>query len=224
MELKNKIVVITGGGKGFGKTLAESFLAEGAKVVVANKTESDFKGDLFILSDVRNQEDLEKIAENTIEKFGRIDIWINNAGVLYKFGEGEKIDPAKAKEIFEVNVLGTAFGCEIAKKVMKEKGGAIINILSSAALDATRAKTAKLYAASKWAVRGFTDAFRAENQDTGISVFGVYPGGIKTDLYGDDVPTDFDKYMEPACVTQKVIDNLKLEQPELDLVIKRPTA
>jgi short-subunit dehydrogenase len=74
---------------------------------------------------------------------------------------------------------------------MIKDGGTIINILSSAALDATRAIGASLYASSKWAVRGYTDALRSELANTKIKVISVYPGGMKTHLHDDAIPDKF---------------------------------
>lgn len=144
---------------------------------------------------------------------------------MRKFAKSERIDMKKAHELFDTNVFGLIFGSRVAgRKMAEQKGGVVVNILSSAALDATRGENIKMYAASKWAGRGFTEAFRAQNKDTGVLVVAVYPGGTKTNLYEGDVPQNFDQYMEPGYVAEKIINNLELEKPEIELVIKRPTA
>jgi len=101
--------------------------------------------------------------------------------------------------------------------------GVIINILSSAALDASRSVGAKLYAASKWALRGYVDALRGENKDNPVQILSVYPGGTKTHLHDEALPTDFANFMSPEYVVDKIISNLKQEEPEKDLIIKRPS-
>ena len=87
MELKDKVVVITGGSRGFGKALAEAFLTEGAKISICglneselNKTAADL-GVLGMVADVRDEGEMQKLADKTIEKYGALDIWINNAGL-----------------------------------------------------------------------------------------------------------------------------------------------
>ena len=101
--------------------------------------------------------------------------------------------------------------------------GLILNIVSKAAIDATRAVNFKIYAASKWAVRGFMQAFKFENTDSKIKIISVYPGGIQTDLWkGLDIK-DLDKYSKPESVVQEIIGNLKKENPEEEQVIVRTT-
>ncbi len=106
---------------------------------------------------------------------------------------------------------------------MKKNGGVIINILSSAALDATRSKNAKLYAASKWALRGYIDALRNENKDNDVKIYSIYPGGMKTHLHDERMPEEFENFMDTSYVVEKVISNLKSNNPEIDFVIRRPS-
>lgn len=225
-----KTVVITGGSSGIGKALAKLFTSKGCNVVISAKDEQKLKETAeelavtAIVADVAKEDQVENLAEETIKKFGQIDIWINNAGVMRKFSKSERIDMEKAHELFDINVFGLIFGSRVAGRKMAEQGsGVIVNVLSSAALDATRGENIKMYAASKWAGRGFTDAFRNESKDRGVSVIAVYPGGTKTNLYDGDVPQNFDQYMEPGYVAEKIIANLELEKPETELIIKRPT-
>jgi short-subunit dehydrogenase len=73
-------------------------------------------------------------------------------------------------------------------------------------------------------VRGFVDALREQVKDTEIKVLAVYPGGMKTHLHDEALPADFEKFMEPSYVTGKILENLKQDNPEQDLIIKRPSA
>ena len=227
MNLTNKVVVIVGGSQGFGKSLAKLFIKEGAKVVIISKNKSSVEltsqeiNAISFVADVRSEESLNLAAEGIVSSLGSIDIWINSAGVFMKFPSNKPLNMDRAREMFDVNFFGTVLGSKVAINHFK-KDGAIINILSSAALDATRAIGASLYASSKWAVRGYTDALRAENKD--ISVFSIYPGGMKTHLHDESIPADFNNFMNPDFVSAKVIDNLKLDKPELELIIKRPNA
>ncbi len=230
MQLKDTVVIITGGTAGIGYALAKAFKNEGAHVVICADVAEHVKnvsgelGVTGIVADVTKESDIENLVAKVTEQFGRIDIWINNAGIFHMFDPNEPFDNEKAHKIFEVNVFGTIHGSRIALKQMKQAGsGMIVNILSSIALDASRGKNTKIYAASKWAARGFTEALRGENKDTAIKILAVYPGGTKTNLYDEKLPDTFDSYMEPDYVAEKVIENIKLEIPEQDLVIKRPT-
>ncbi|MFA5894438.1 MAG: SDR family NAD(P)-dependent oxidoreductase [Candidatus Shapirobacteria bacterium] len=227
MNLTNKVVVIVGGSQGFGKSLAKLFINEGAKVAIISKNKSTVEltaqeiGVIPFVADVRSEESLNQVATEIVNMLGNIDIWINSAGVFMKFPNNEPLNMDRAREMFDVNFFGTVLGSKVAISHLN-KDGSIINILSSAALDATRAIGASLYASSKWAVRGYTDALRAENKD--INVFSIYPGGMKTHLHDEAIPAEFNNFMNPDYVSAKVIDNLKLDKPELELIIKRPSA
>ena len=230
MNLKDKNIVIIGGSQGFGRALAVGFVSEGANVIIASKNpESANKtgeeiGATSMVCNVKDEESIKKVAKSVVEEFGSIDIWINSAGVFKVFPVGENVDMEKAHEMFDINFFGSVLGSRTALVNMKQKCGTIINILSSAALDATRSKNAKLYAASKWALRGYVDALRAENKDSKVNILSLYPGGMKTHLHDERLPADFENFMEPEYVVEKVINNLKLDEPEKDLIIKRPNA
>ena len=226
MNLKDKIVVIIGGSQGLGKALAVGFIDEGSLVAIVsrnvdsiNKSAKEIGATPFV-ADVRNEKDLRLVAELVIAKFGKIDVWINSAGVFKIFSKDDLLDMGRAHELMDVNFFGTVLGCKTAISFMKDEG-VVINILSSAALDATRAVNAELYAASKWAVRGFVDALRGTNK-TGIKFYSIYPGGIKTHLHDEALPSNFGDFMNAEYVVKKIITNLKQDIPESDLIIKRP--
>ena len=225
MNLKNKIVVITGGSKGFGKALAKTFLGEGSKVVISSNNEKEIEdaskeiGALGIFADVTKEEDLMHLADETIKKFGVIDIWINNAGIFIPRGIVENLDMSEARVMFDVNVFGVINGSRVSLRYMKEKGdGTILNVISDSAL--VSRPMSSIYCASKWAVNGFTKSIREGNEN--ISVLAIYPGAMKTDIFGENKPDEYDNFMEPEYVAEKVINNLELEKPEEELVIQRP--
>lgn len=224
MNLKNKVVVITGSSKGFGKALSESFLKEGARVVVNSSDEAKIKkiaeeiGALGICADVTKEEELEKLSKEVIEKLGGIDIWINNAGLWVPHAFVEDFDMNKVQKMFEVNILGTINGSRVALRYMKNNNsGVIINIISDSAL-APRPMSST-YCASKWAVNGFTKSIREENKD--IKIFSIYPSGMKTDLFGESKPENINDFMDPKYVAEKVVDNLKQENPAEELIIQK---
>ncbi len=227
MNLKEKVVVIIGGSQGFGKALAELFISEKSQVIIASKNKESVEktaqeiGATSFIADVRNEQDIRNVAEQVIKQYGHIDIWINSAGVFKKFPQKELLNMDRAHELFDINFFGSLLGSRTA--LLNMKAGFVINILSSAALDASRAVGAKIYASSKYALRGYVEALRGENKENPVKILSVYPGGMKTHLHDEALPTDFDNFMEPIYVAEKVIANLKLENPEMDLVIKRPT-
>jgi len=215
MELKSKVVIITGGSRGFGKALAQLFLRERAKVVICSHHKDEIRvvareiGALGAYADVTKEQDLTSIAQFTLKQLGQIDIWINNAG-LWLAGVAENADMSQARIMFDVNVIGAINGSRVALRVMKESNsGTIINILSGAA--------------SKWALNGFTKSIREENRDKNISVLSVFPGPMQTDFFGEDKSKNVSNFMSVDWASQKVIDNLSLEKPEEEIIIKRET-
>lgn len=103
----------------------------------------------------------------------------------------------------------------------KQKSGIILNVLSTSALEGKSG--AAPYCASKFGAVGFTKVLRLEGKEVGVNVINVYPGGMKTQLFGEWKHKDYEKFMNPDTVAQKVVENLKKENPEEELVIRRPT-
>lgn len=224
MELKNKTVIITGGTKGLGLALARGFENEGANVVVCSRSEEEFKnvsgGVLAVKADVTKEEDLENVLNIAKEKFGGVDIWINNAGIWLPHRSIEETDWRRAHDLIEVNLFGTVYGSKVALSEMKKKNeGVIINILSTSALEGKINETA--YCSSKFASDGFTKSLRKELEETGIKILAVYPGGMKTDLFNEEIPEKYSDYMTPEFVAEKIISNLKSDSPEEELIIRR---
>ena len=222
MELKDKVVIITGGTRGLGKALALSFLKNGAKVVVCSRNERDLKDlekeIIGIRADVTKEDELQKLLEFTIEKFNKLDIWINNAGIWLPHSLVENFDMEKVKKMFDVNVFGSMNGSRVALRFFKkQRFGCIVNIISDSAL--VGRPMSSTYSASKWAMNGFTKSVREENKN--ISIFSIYPSGIKTDIFGENRPDDFDSFMDPNFVADKIIENLKKDKPDEELIIKR---
>ncbi len=229
MELKNKVVVITGGSKGFGRALAEDFIKEGSKVVICSQNKDELQkvakeiDATAIIADVKNEEELTSLAQKTIKEFGQIDIWVNNAGIWLPHANTEDLNMEEVKAMFDVNVYGLMNGSRVALRHMKDrKSGTIINILSAAALGGRPNISA--YAASKWAANGFSKSILEENKNNGISVLSVFPGGMKTNIFDKGKPDNFDAFMDVKDVSVKVIANLKKENPEHELIILRPNA
>jgi short-subunit dehydrogenase len=224
--LKNKTVVITGSTKGLGKALAIGFLSEGAKVVINSISKSEIKkvekeiGAIGCAGDVTKENDMKKLADFAVKKFGKVDIWINNVGAGMAHLPIEKIDSKQAHKVMEVNFFGTFFASRSVMKYMKkQKRGTIVNIISSRAL--IPSPLSSVYSSSKWAVRGFTELLRTALKPENISVIAVYPSGMKTSFFGKIKPANYKNYMEPDFVAQKIIQNLKIAKPKEELIIKK---
>jgi len=227
MTLQDKVIVITGASQGLGKVLAKAFKQENAQVVISShdkenleRTAQELSVEHF-LADVTSFDNVKKLGEYVVEKYGKIDFWINNAGIQIAPSFMEDIDIKKLHNLFEINFFGYFYGCQIALSQMKkQKSGVIININSTAGLDGKPEISA--YASSKFAIKGLTESIRREVKDLDIKILGVFPGGMQTDIYKEKYPDDLKDYMEVDTVVEKVISNLKSDSPEMDFVIKRP--
>lgn len=227
MTLKDKVIVITGGSQGFGKALAQAFKNEKSNVVISSHNKESLESTAkklsldYFLADVTIYEDVQKLGEYAVGKYGKIDFWINNAGIQIAPSLIENIDRKKLRLLFEVNFFGYFYGCQIALSYMKKQNnGVVININSTAGLEGKPELSA--YSSSKFAIKGLTESIRKEVTNLNISMLGVFPGGMQTDIYKEKYPSDIKDYMKVDTVVKKVIANLRSENPEADLIIKRP--
>lgn len=100
--------------------------------------------------------------------------------------------------------------------------GMIVNIVSTTAFDGMNGSSGSMYVASKYALRGLTNVVREEAKQCGVTVIGVYPGGMKTDIFSESVPGNYDDFMSAESVAAKILENLEQDHPETQLIIKRP--
>ncbi len=227
MDFRDKVIVITGGSQGFGRALAEIFVAEGSRVVISSHEKEGLgraAGELscdYFTADVTSVDDIRKLGDHVYKKYGTINVWINNAGIQIAPSPMEDVDIQKLHRLFDVNFFGYFYGCQTALFYMKRQGaGTIININSTAGLDGKPEISA--YSSSKFAIKGLTESIRKEIKDSNIKIYGVFPGGMQTEIYKEKYPADLKEYMEVAPVAKKVVKNLKSDNPEEDLIIKRP--
>jgi 3-oxoacyl-[acyl-carrier protein] reductase len=182
LNLKDKIVVVTGGASGIGRVAAERFSAEGAKVVVWDVTSND-------KVDVTSRESVETATNDLISKYGRIDVLVNNAGVLrdaqlVKWKDGAVVsvmDDSTFDAVINVNLKGV-FVCAraVVPHMIAGGGGVILNVSSVVALYGNFGQTN--YAATKAAVISFTKTWARELGKYNIRVNAVAPGFIATDM------------------------------------------
>lgn len=191
LGLKDKVVVITGGSQGIGKAAALEYFKEGAQVCVcARRTEvleatkaefAEMGYDIFTATvDVTKYEELEAFADAIVEKYGRIDVWVNNAGAnQYKMLL--EYDVAEFKRIAEINLVAVFSGSKIAAERMKNTGGGVILNASSYSAIAPIAGKGP-YAACKSALLTLTKSFASELAPFNIRVVAYIPGMIATEI------------------------------------------
>ena len=191
--LNQQVMVITGGTSGIGLATAKRAAERGARVVLCSRNELELKETVeqiersggtarSVVADVSNPADVERLAARTIEEFGGLDTWVNNAGVSF-YGRLTEVAIEDMRQLFEVNFWGTVHGARAAVPRLRASGGALINIGSIVSDRAIPLQGA--YSASKHAVKGFTDALRMELEEEGapISVTLIKPSAIDTPYF-----------------------------------------
>jgi len=191
MRLKNKIAIITGAGSGIGRATAVLFAKEGAKVVVADWSEEGGKEtvkeienqggeSIFVKTDVSKKEDVEKMKNECLEKFGRIDVLVNNAGIL-RFSVFHETPEEDWDKIIDVN-LKSVFLCSkaVIPEMLKQGKGKIINVASIAGL--VGFPQIGPYCASKGGIIALTKEMALEYAPKKINVNCIAPGVIKTKM------------------------------------------
>lgn len=188
--LSEQVIVVTGASSGIGLTIAKRAAEAGAKVVLFARNEEALrdaceqirvKGGTaeYVAGDVGVRDDMRRLAETTVERFGRIDTWVNDAGVGV-YAKLEEISDEDHHRLFQTNYWGVVHGSTEALKHLKANGGALINIGSIASEMPSPLLSA--YAASKHAVKGFTDSLRLEliKEGAPVSVTLIKPSGINS--------------------------------------------
>jgi len=188
----DKIVIITGGTRGIGFATAKKFLEKGDKVVIASidnektiensiKTLSEMGEVSFISCNVISAKDCENVINETVKKYGKIDILVNVAGIVGKRDDFLNIDLNDTLNVIQVNLMGTINMCHFASKIMAEnKSGVIINTGSICGFMANTEAVG--YHASKGGVKMITQAMARELSPYGIRVVSIAPGWVKTDM------------------------------------------
>ncbi len=190
--LHDQVIVITGASSGIGLATARHAAKRGARVVLAARSGDSLAevvreitgagGEaIYVTADVGNRDEVQRIADAASERFGGFDTWVNNAAVSI-WGRLEEVSDADSRRLFETNFWGMVYGSLVALKTLKTRGGALIN-LGSVVSD-IGFPLQGMYAASKHAIKGFTDSLRMELKEAGapVSVTLIKPGSIDTPL------------------------------------------
>ncbi len=190
MRLKNKVAVVTGAASGIGKAIGESFLKEGARVIFSDIHDSFSEPDIlekdadYVRCDVSSSTEVKDLVSKTVEKFGKIDVIVNNAGIGALGGISDVTDE-DWKKVIDVNLSGTMYGMREAANEMVNQNikGSIINI--SSILGKVGLQGALAYCASKGGVVQLTHAGSLDLADKKIRVNAIAPGFIKTNMTKD---------------------------------------
>jgi 3alpha(or 20beta)-hydroxysteroid dehydrogenase len=192
-SIRGKVAIITGAASGQGAAEARLFAQEGAKVVLTdiNDAGAALVGQLgenchLVRHDVGVEADWTRVMAETLDRFGRLDVLVNNAGV-YKPASLLETDTALWDLHYRVNQLSVFLGMRAAANAMRQSGGgAIVNVSSNAGMNNVPGIFA--YASSKWAVRGMTKLAASELAPLGIRVNSIHPGIIDTPMLGENTP------------------------------------
>lgn len=219
MNIKDKVVLITGGTKGIGLGIAESIVKHGGKVVItgrskdttshiANRLNDEYEDcALGVAADVRKLEDQKMAVKAAVNKWGKLDVAIANAGVGH-FASIEDLTPTQWNEVMDINMTGPFYTIKAALEELKRSRGYYITIASLAGTNFFANGSA--YNASKFGLVGFTQAVMLDLRKYGIKVSTVMPGSVAT-YFNNHIPSDEDSWkIQPEDIGQIVVDLLNM--------------
>ncbi len=196
MKLNGRVVVVTGSTRGIGRAVAEACAKEGARVVICSRQKSavaetleTFKKEGWQVSgitiDVSVKGDLEKLFQHAIETWGKIDVWINNAGLSGGFRPLPQMTQEEIRALVEVNFTAVLDACRIVIPYFITKGGGILINMKGTGGRGEPSPFLATYSATKAAITNLTNSLAEENRAYPISIHSVIPGMVATDFYKD---------------------------------------
>ncbi|HWJ78788.1 MAG TPA: glucose 1-dehydrogenase [Niallia sp.] len=225
MKFSDKVVIVTGASKGIGKAIADMYINEGAKVIVADieeptEVKSEYPNNTtFIKTDVRVEQDIISLMKNVVEQFGKIDILINNAGISV-FKSFYELSVEEFDNVIHTNLRSVFLCSREAAKLMKQNknGGSIINISSTRAYQSE--PNTEAYSASKGGIIALTHSLANSLANDFITVNSISPGWIETKDYDHLRNVDHEQHLskrvgKPADIARAC---LFLTNPENDFI------
>lgn len=233
MQLNNKIAIVTGGSKGIGKATAKSLIEKGCTVIITAREEKKLFQTAEEISavpyqmDVSNEKEVVELYEFIQRKYGRLDILINNAGLIKGTATIDETQLEDFQFIFGINVFGAALMAKYASQIFKKQlSGNIINISSTASLKGY--KGGSIYAASKFALRGMTQCWQDELRPYNVRVIQINPTYVPTAFGttdGIEKPYETNK-VSSSDVAHTIITALEMDDkafiPELTIWATNP--
>lgn len=232
-SLKDKVVLVTGGTKGIGLGVAKHLLENGARVAITGRDEKVVKSvaddlnrrwpdqALGLAADVRSFADQEKCSRAVVNKWGRIDVLVANAGVGH-FGSVETLTPEQWQETIDINLTGVFYSVKATLAELKKTRGYVITIASLAGTNFFAGGSA--YNASKFGLVGFTQAMMLDVRSAGIKVTTIMPGSVASYFNGHQPSEADDWKIQPEDIGQIVVDLLEMHPRTLPSKVEvRPT-
>lgn len=199
-QLNDKVIVITGSTRGIGRAIADACGKAGAKLVICSRDE--IKVDEVIRSfrkkgykvagiraDVSIVEDLKRLSDHAVAQWGRIDVWINNAGISTGFRLLEHVSDEELRKIVEINLTATLLACKMIIPYFKKQGRGILINMSGRGGKGDHSAFMVPYTATKAAITTMTKSLAEESSGYAISIHSVVPGMVKTDFF-ESIKTD----------------------------------
>ncbi|TDQ18429.1 short-subunit dehydrogenase [Algoriphagus boseongensis] len=229
MRFKNQVVIITGATSGIGEACAEVFGREGAKIAITGRNPEKLQKSLAnlqskgieaiaILADAASEKDNQKIAEDTLKHFGKIDILINNAGIGMR-ALFQDMDLEVFHKVMDTNFWGTVYATKYCLPEILKSKGSIIGISSINGYRGTPARTA--YTASKFAMNGFFESLRTEVMKKGVHVLVVAPGFTASNIRNIALTADGSSQGESPRDEGKMMTSEEVAEHILKATLKR---
>lgn len=219
-------VVITGSTKGIGRGLAKEFAARGSNVVISGRSQQSIEEALADIGDVRgnvvgqicevsNRRQLQSLWDTAVEKFGSVDIWINNAGLARTIWPIIETPPDQIDAMLQTNMPGTIFGSIVAAKGMTAQGsGKIFNMLGGGS-DGEYFPGIAIYGTTKRGLDYFSTALAKELGDTGVIVGRIRPGMIVTEAVIREAREDIKNFEKSRKIINNLVDQVETVSPFL---------
>jgi glucose 1-dehydrogenase len=196
MSLEHKVVVVTGSTRGIGRAIAEACAREGGRVVICSRDAGAVKQSVDELAqqgfevaglacDVSVPGDVERLLHHALEIWGRVDVWVNNAGLSGGYRPLDELSAEELSRIVDVNLTAVLRACRIVIPHFVQQGGGVLINISGKGGGGEASPFTAAYAATKAAVTSLTKSLAQENKGHPISIHAVVPGMVATDFFAD---------------------------------------